>query len=63
MKKIVLTIFTLTLIFSCKTNQENKVLFTEASNVEIEQAVTLATEAFVSFRKISGVKKSDFLNI
>ena len=45
-----------------KTNQENKVLFTEASNVEIEQAVTLATEAFVSFRKISGVKKSDFLN-
>ncbi len=45
-----------------QTNQENKVIFTEASNVEIEQAVTLATEAFATYRKISGVDKSAFLN-
>ncbi len=48
--------------FNPQTNQENDVIFTEVSDTEIEVAVTLATEAFKTFKTISGAKKSDFLN-
>ncbi len=48
--------------FNPQTNQENDVTFTEASNLEIEVALELATEAFKTFKIISGTKKSKFLN-
>ncbi|MGV8946156.1 MAG: aldehyde dehydrogenase (NADP(+)) [Lutibacter sp.] len=48
--------------FNPQTNTENDVVFTEASEAEIETAVELATAAFKIYRNISGVKKSEFLN-
>ena len=48
--------------FNPQKNIENDVIFTEASEAEIEMAVALASEAFKEFRHISGVKKSEFLN-
>lgn len=48
--------------FNPQTNQENKVVFTEATSEEIDQAVLLATEAFASFRNISNEQKAAFLN-
>jgi 2,5-dioxopentanoate dehydrogenase len=48
--------------FNPQTNTENKTVFTEASEVEINTAVEMATEAFKSFKSISGAKKSEFLN-
>ena len=48
--------------FNPQTNTENNVLFSEASDVEIQQAVELATEAFKTFKSVSGAKKSEFLN-
>ena len=48
--------------FNPQKNIENDVIFTEASEAEIEMAVALASEAFKEFRYISGVKKSEFLN-
>lgn len=48
--------------FNPQTNLENKVVFTEASEVEIAQATELAAEAFKIFQKVSGAKKSEFLN-
>jgi alpha-ketoglutaric semialdehyde dehydrogenase len=48
--------------FNPQENIENDVIFTEASETEIEMAVALASEAFKEFRHISGVKKSEFLN-
>ncbi len=43
-------------------NIENEYVFTEASQEEIEVAVSLADEAFKEYSTISGVKKSEFLN-
>ena len=48
--------------FNPQTNLENEIVFSEASKVEIEQATELATAAFKSFQKVSGIKKSEFLN-
>ncbi|NQV77634.1 MAG: aldehyde dehydrogenase family protein, partial [Lutibacter sp.] len=48
--------------FNPQTNTENNVLFSEASDVEIQKAVELATEAFKTFKSVSGAKKSEFLN-
>ncbi|MFA5297457.1 MAG: aldehyde dehydrogenase (NADP(+)) [Lutibacter sp.] len=48
--------------FNPKQNKENDVVFTEASEEEIEMAVELATAAFKEYRSVSGVKKSEFLN-
>jgi len=48
--------------FNPQTNLENDIVFHEASEIEIDKAVELAAEAFKKFKKISGVKKSDFLN-
>ncbi len=48
--------------FNPKTNTENKTVFTEASDQEIEETVVLAKEAFKKYKNISGKKKSDFLN-
>lgn len=48
--------------FNPKANKENSTLFVEASEVEIMQATKLATKAYQSFQKISGLKKSEFLN-
>ncbi|WP_372745259.1 aldehyde dehydrogenase (NADP(+)) [Lutibacter sp.] len=48
--------------FNPQTNIENETVFTEASLVEIEKAVELASEAFNTFKSIPGEKKSEFLN-
>ncbi len=48
--------------FNPKLNIENEHTFFEASEEEIEKAVSLATEAFEVFKKVSGAKKGDFLN-
>jgi len=48
--------------FNPQTNLENEVVFYEASEVEINKAASLATEAFNTFQKVSGTKKSEFLN-
>lgn len=48
--------------FNPQTNTENEIVYTEASEVEIQEAVELATEAFKTFKTISGGKKSEFLN-
>lgn len=44
------------------TNTENKTLFSEASDQEIENAIELAKKAFYVYKNISGKKKSAFLN-
>ncbi|WP_299243326.1 aldehyde dehydrogenase (NADP(+)) [uncultured Aquimarina sp.] len=48
--------------FNPKLNIENSVVFYEASSEEIEKTVSLASEAFESFKKVSGTKKAEFLN-
>jgi NADP-dependent aldehyde dehydrogenase len=48
--------------FNPQSNTENKIVYSEASEVEIEQAVELATAAFKTFKTISGEKKAAFLN-
>ncbi|WP_025663461.1 aldehyde dehydrogenase (NADP(+)) [Aquimarina megaterium] len=48
--------------FNPKLNIENEHTFFEASEEEIEKAVSLASEAFEIFRKVSGAKKAEFLN-
>jgi NADP-dependent aldehyde dehydrogenase len=48
--------------FNPQTNQENEIVFHEASMVEINKATQLASAAFKIFRSISGAKKSEFLN-
>ncbi len=47
--------------FNPKLNTENETIFTEASNVEINEAVALAQEAFGEFRGMSGERKATFL--
>jgi alpha-ketoglutaric semialdehyde dehydrogenase len=44
-----------------KLNIENNATFTEATKVEINEAVHLATEAFTVFRKKTGAEKAAFL--
>ena len=39
--------------FNPQTNLENEVVFYEASEVEINKAASLATEAFNTFQKVS----------
>ncbi|WP_298310663.1 aldehyde dehydrogenase (NADP(+)) [uncultured Aquimarina sp.] len=48
--------------FNPKLNIENEHTFFEASPEEIEKTVSLASEAFESFKKVSGNKKAEFLN-
>ncbi len=48
--------------FNPKLNLDNETTFYEASEKEIEEAVTLASEVFKVFRNISGSKKAQFLN-
>ena len=48
--------------YNPQTNLENEIVYSEASNIEIEQAAELAAEAFKVFQKVSGTKKSEFLN-
>ena len=48
--------------FNPQLNIENPSVFTEATSEEIDQAVTLAREAFKKFSKISKEKKALFLN-
>ncbi|MEL0457368.1 aldehyde dehydrogenase (NADP(+)) [Flavobacteriaceae bacterium SZ-1-7] len=45
-----------------KLNIQNKTAFIEATSEEIEEAVTLANDAFRIYRKVSGEKKAKFLN-
>ena len=48
--------------FNPKTNTENEQVYTEASAIEIEKAVAMASEAFQIFKTTSGDQKSHFLN-
>ena len=48
--------------YNPELDKENDVVFTEATADEINEAVTLASEAFKEFRNTSGVKKATFLN-
>ncbi|WP_299527361.1 aldehyde dehydrogenase (NADP(+)) [uncultured Lutibacter sp.] len=48
--------------FNPQTNLENEIIYTEASTIEIQAAVELATEAFKTFKIVSGDKKNNFLN-
>ncbi len=48
--------------FNPQLNIENEYVFTEASQVEIDEAVELATNAFKVFRTVSGQRKAEFLN-
>ena len=48
--------------FDPQLNHENDYEFYEASSEEINEAVQLASEAFRTFRTISGEKKAAFLN-
>ena len=48
--------------FNPLLNIENEIIYHEATSEEIDLAVSLATNAFNEFSKISGVKKATFLN-
>jgi len=48
--------------FNPELNQENEVVFTEASSEEIIEAVNLASQSFKEFSTVSGTKKAEFLN-
>jgi len=48
--------------FNPQLNIENEIVFTEATQEEINEAVSLASSAFKTFRSISGAKKVEFLN-
>lgn len=48
--------------FNPKLNTENDPIFTEATDVEINEAVSLANDAFVEFRAMSGERKGAFLD-
>lgn len=48
--------------FNPLANKENEYVFTEATLEEINQAVSLATNAFKAFQNTSGVQKAAFLN-
>lgn len=48
--------------FNPELNIENNPVFTEATSEEIDRAVSLASEAFKSYKSISGKQKAVFLN-
>ena len=48
--------------FNPKTNTNNENVYTEATSQEIQEAVSLASDAFKEFRATSGAKKAAFLN-
>lgn len=48
--------------FNPQLNIENEYVFTEATSEEIDEAIKLASEAFKTFKTISGEKKAAFLN-
>lgn len=48
--------------FNPLLNTENPWVFTEATEEEIEEAVALASQAFVRYKKCSGLEKAAFLN-
>lgn len=48
--------------FDPKKNTETSSIFYEASSDEINEAVALASEAFLTYKNMSGAQKSDFLN-
>lgn len=48
--------------FNPKENIENEHIFTEATESEINKATSLASEAFLTYRNISGKKRATFLN-
>ena len=48
--------------FNPQNNTENEIVYTEVSDLELQKAVELATEAYKVFKDVSGVKKSKFLN-
>ncbi len=45
-----------------KLNVENPTAFIEATNEEVEETTQLASEAFKTYRKVSGIKRAAFLN-
>ncbi|WP_339651479.1 aldehyde dehydrogenase (NADP(+)) [uncultured Maribacter sp.] len=47
--------------FNPKTNKETDFTFYEATSVEINEAVKLASEAYKVYKDVSGVKKAEFL--
>ncbi|MFK7811063.1 MAG: aldehyde dehydrogenase (NADP(+)) [Maribacter sp.] len=48
--------------FNPKLNIENKTEFVEASTEEINEAVFLASDAYISYNQKSGIEKAAFLN-
>ena len=48
--------------FNPQLDKENPWVFTEATPEEIEEAVTLANQAFGTYKNCSGLEKSVFLN-
>ncbi len=48
--------------FNPQLNKENTSVFIEASEEEINEAVSLASSAFKKFRVVSGKQKAEFLN-
>lgn len=48
--------------FNPQLNIENNHIFTEATTEEIDLAVDLASDAFKTFRSLSGKRKAEFLN-
>ncbi|MGB1042313.1 MAG: aldehyde dehydrogenase (NADP(+)) [Tenacibaculum sp.] len=48
--------------FNPQKNKENPTVFTEATNDEINEAVKLATKAFIDFKNKTGNEKAHFLN-
>ena len=48
--------------FNPQLNLENEHVFVEATSEEIDEAVSLASEAFKTYRTVSGTRKFEFLN-
>ena len=48
--------------FNPELNKENEVVYTEATQEEINEAVSLASKAFKEYRNVSGKQKAAFLN-
>lgn len=48
--------------FNPQKNQENETVFTEATKIEMDEAINLAANAFKIYKTVSGEKKSEFLN-
>ena len=48
--------------FNPQKNEANSIIYSEASNEEIETAVELASKAYVSFKNTSGAQRAAFLN-